>query len=102
MGGSFLVTDNPTIAQQHMAKAYGIAATGAPPMSVPHLDTRVLDGKRVILFGPFATFSTKFLKEGSYLDLFSSMTTHNLWPMTKVGIDQFDLVQYLAGQLMHK
>jgi len=100
VGGSFLVTDNPTIAQQHMAKAYGIAATGAPPMSVPHLDTRVLDGKRVILFGPFATFSTKFLKEGSYLDLFSSMTTHNLWPMTKVGIDQFDLVQYLAGQLM--
>lgn len=100
VGGSFLVTDNPTIAQQHMAKAYGIAATGAPPMSVPHLDTRVLDGKRVILFGPFATFSTKFLKEGSYLDLFSSMTTHNLWPMTKVGFDQFDLVQYLAGQLM--
>ncbi|MEG5262849.1 malate dehydrogenase (quinone) [Pseudomonas sp. JDS28PS106] len=100
VGGSFLVTENPTIAQQHMAKAYGIASTGAPPMSVPHLDTRVLDGKRVILFGPFATFSTKFLKEGSYLDLFASMTTHNFWPMTKVGIDQFDLVQYLAGQLM--
>jgi malate dehydrogenase (quinone) len=100
VGGSFLVTENPTIAEQHMAKAYGIASTGAPPMSVPHLDTRVLDGKRVILFGPFATFSTKFLKEGSYLDLFASVTTHNVWPMTKVGIDQFDLVQYLAGQLM--
>ena len=100
VGGSFLVTENPTIAMQHMAKAYGIASTGAPPMSVPHLDTRVLDGKRVILFGPFATFSTKFLKEGSYLDLFASMTTHNFWPMTKVGLDQFDLVQYLAGQLM--
>jgi malate dehydrogenase (quinone) len=100
VGGSFLVTENPTIAQQHMAKAYGIASTGAPPMSVPHLDTRVLDGKRVILFGPFATFSTKFLKEGSYLDLFGSTTTHNFWAMTKVGIDQFDLVQYLAGQLM--
>lgn len=100
VGGSFLVTENPTVAQQHMAKAYGIASTGAPPMSVPHLDTRVLDGKRVILFGPFATFSTKFLKEGSYLDLFGSTTTHNFWAMTKVGIDQFDLVQYLAGQLM--
>jgi malate dehydrogenase (quinone) len=100
VGGSFLVTENPTIAEQHMAKAYGIASTGAPPMSVPHLDTRVLDGKRVILFGPFATFSTKFLKEGSYLDLFASVTTHNVWPMTKVGFDQFDLVQYLAGQLM--
>ncbi|TWI56703.1 malate dehydrogenase (quinone) [Pseudomonas duriflava] len=100
VGGSFLVTENATIAEQHMAKAYGIASTGAPPMSVPHLDTRVLDGKRVILFGPFATFSTKFLKDGSYLDLFSSMTTHNFWPMTKVGIDQYPLVEYLAGQLM--
>lgn len=100
VGGSFLVTENPTIVERHMAKAYGIASTGAPPMSVPHLDTRVLDGKRVILFGPFATFSTKFLKQGSYLDLFGSMTLHNVWPMTKVGVDQFDLVQYLAGQLM--
>ena len=100
VGGSFLVTDNPSIAEQHMAKAYGIASTGAPPMSVPHLDTRVLDGKRVILFGPFATFSSKFLKEGSYFDLFGSMTLHNLWPMTKVGLDQFDLVQYLVGQVL--
>ena len=100
VGGSFLVTENPTIAMQHMAKAYGIASTGAPPMSVPHLDTRVLDGKRVILFGPFATFSTKFLKNGSYLDLLSSTTTHNVWPMTKVGVDQYPLVEYLAGQLM--
>ncbi|NQD77851.1 malate dehydrogenase (quinone), partial [Pseudomonas sp. CM27] len=100
VGGSFLVTENPTVAMQHMAKAYGIASTGAPPMSVPHLDTRVLDGKRVILFGPFATFSTKFLKNGSYLDLLSSTTTHNVWPMTKVGIDQYPLVEYLAGQLM--
>ncbi|WP_282877002.1 malate:quinone oxidoreductase [Pseudomonas peli] len=83
-----------------MAKAYGIASIGAPPMSVPHLDTRVLDGKRVILFGPFATFSTKFLKEGSYLDLLTSTTTHNVWPMTKVGIEQYPLVEYLAGQLM--
>ena len=69
-------------------------------MSVPHLDTRVLDGKRVILFGPFATFSTKFLKEGSYLDLLTSTTTHNIWPMTKVGIREYPLVEYLAGQLM--
>jgi len=100
VGGSFLVTDNPTIAEQHLAKAYGKASVGAPPMSVPHLDTRVLDGKRVILFGPFATFSTKFLKEGSYLDLLTSTTTHNIWPMTKVGIKEYPLVEYLAGQLM--
>jgi len=100
VGGSFLVTENTEIAQRHMAKAYGIASTGAPPMSVPHLDTRVLDGKRVILFGPFATFSTKFLKEGSYFDLPASTTLHNLWPMVRVGVREFDLVQYLAGQLM--
>ena len=100
VGGSFLVTDNPTIAEQHLAKAYGKASVGAPPMSVPHLDTRVLDGKRVILFGPFATFSTKFLKEGSYLDLLTSTTTHNIWPMTKVGIREYPLVEYLAGHLM--
>ncbi|QCY11971.1 malate dehydrogenase (quinone) [Pseudomonas sp. MPC6] len=100
VGGSFLVTENPTLAEQHLAKAYGKASVGAPPMSVPHLDTRVLDGKRVILFGPFATFSTKFLKEGSYLDLLSTTTTHNVWPMTKVGIKEYPLVEYLAGQLM--
>ncbi|QJI30121.1 malate dehydrogenase (quinone) [Pseudomonas sp. ADAK18] len=100
VGGSFLVTENPTVAEQHLAKAYGKASVGAPPMSVPHLDTRVLDGKRVILFGPFATFSTKFLKEGSYLDLLTSTTTHNIWPMTKVGIREYPLVEYLAGQLM--
>ena len=100
VGGSFLVTDNPTIAEQHLAKAYGKASVGAPPMSVPHLDTRVLDGKRVILFGPFATFSTKFLKEGSYLDLLTSTTTHNIWPMTRVGVREYPLVEYLAGQLM--
>ncbi|MBC2657839.1 malate dehydrogenase (quinone) [Pseudomonas sp. MSSRFD41] len=100
VGGSFLVTDNASVAEQHLAKAYGKASVGAPPMSVPHLDTRVLDGKRVILFGPFATFSTKFLKEGSYFDLLTSTTTHNIWPMTKVGIEQYPLVEYLAGQLM--
>src|SRR5450830_2068512 len=100
VGDSFLVTDNQDIALKHMAKAYGIASTGAPPMSVPHLDTRVLDGKRLILFGPFATFSTKFLKEGSYLDLLTSTTTHNIWPMTRVGVREYPLVEYLAGQLM--
>ena len=100
VGGSFLVTDNPTIAQQHLAKAYGKASVGAPPMSVPHLDTRMLDGKRVILFGPFATFSTKFLKQGSYLDLLTSTNTHNAWPMVRVGVAEYPLVEYLAGQLM--
>lgn len=100
VGGSFLVCDNPEIVNQHLAKAYGQAETGAPPMSVPHLDTRVFDGKRHILFGPFATFSTKFLKDGSLFDLPSTITLDNIWPMAKVGTDEFSLVQYLAGQLM--
>lgn len=100
VGGSFLVTDKPQIAHRHLAKVYGKAATGSPPMSVPHLDTRYLDGKQVLLFGPFATFSTKFLKEGSYFDLPASVTLDNFRPMLSVGWDNFDLVEYLAGQLM--
>lgn len=100
VGGSFLVTENPDIVNRHLAKAYGKASVGSPPMSVPHLDTRVIDGKRIILFGPFATFSTKFLKNGSYMDLFGSTTSHNVMPMLHVGVDEFPLVQYLADQLM--
>lgn len=100
VGGSFLVTDKPEIASRHLAKAYGKASVGSPPMSVPHLDTRVLDGKKVLLFGPFATFSTKFLKEGSYFDLIRSASVNNVVPMMHVGVDEFALVQYLGGQLM--
>lgn len=99
VGGSFLVTENPAVAKRHAAKVYGKAAVGSPPMSVPHLDTRFLDGKQVLLFGPFATFSTKFLKEGSYFDLPRSVTIDNFRSMVSVGWDEFELVEYLAGQL---
>jgi len=100
VGGEFLVTDNPAVVQRHLAKVYGKASVGAPPMSVPHLDTRMLDGKRVLLFGPFATFSTKYLKNGSLWDMFGATTTSNFMPMVHVGLDNFDLVKYLIGQLM--
>ncbi|MBT0721997.1 malate dehydrogenase (quinone) [Rosenbergiella collisarenosi] len=100
VGGSFLVTENPTLVQQHLAKVYGKASVGAPPMSVPHVDTRVLDGKQVLLFGPFATFSTKFLKQGSLLDMFGSMTPNNIVPMMQVGARNFGLVKYLIGQVL--
>lgn len=100
VGGQFLVTRNPALAAQHTAKVYGQAAVGAPPMSVPHLDTRYIDGEKVLLFGPFATFSTRFLKEGSLWDLFGSVRTHNIWPMTRAGLANFDLTRYLIGQLM--
>ncbi len=100
VGGSFLVTENQEVVKRHLAKVYGKAAVGAPPMSVPHLDTRMLDGKQVLLFGPFATFSTRFLKSGSLLDMFGAMNGSNLLPMARVGIDNVDLVKYLVGQVL--
>ncbi|MGC1036781.1 malate dehydrogenase (quinone) [Pantoea agglomerans] len=100
VGGSFLVTENPQVVAQHMAKVYGKASVGAPPMSVPHVDTRVLDGKQVLLFGPFATFSTKFLKQGSLMDMFTSLNSSNMLPMVKVGLKSFDLVKYLMDQVL--
>ncbi|MGG2399704.1 malate dehydrogenase (quinone) [Pseudomonas sp. SH1-B] len=100
VGGQFLVTRNQDVVAQHLAKVYGKASVGSPPMSVPHLDTRVIDGETVLLFGPFATFSTKFLKNGSLLDMFSAMTTDNFLPMVNAGIDNWSLSTYLMGQLM--
>ncbi|WP_413530034.1 malate dehydrogenase (quinone) [Rahnella inusitata] len=100
VGGEFLVTENPDVVKRHLAKVYGKASVGSPPMSVPHLDTRILDGKQVLLFGPFATFSSKFLKNGSLWDLFGSVNFSNIMPMTHVGIDNFDLVKYLVSQVM--
>ncbi|URL88764.1 malate dehydrogenase (quinone) [Erwinia amylovora] len=100
VGGSFLVSEDPEVTKAHTEKVYGQASVGAPPMSVPHLDARFIDGKRVVLFGPFATFSTKFLKNGSLFDLLSTTTTSNVMPMTHVGLDNFDLVKYLVGQVM--
>lgn len=100
VGGSFLVTENQEVVKRHLAKVYGKASVGAPPMSVPHLDARVLDGKQVLLFGPFATFSTRYLKNGSLWDMFGSITASNIVPMLHVGKDNLDLVKYLVGQLM--
>lgn len=98
VGGQFLAIENPELAARHDVKAYGIASTGSPPMSVPHLDARKLDGKPVVLFGPFALATTKFLKHGSWWDLFSSVNHDNLMGMLHVGIHNLDLVQYLMQQ----
>ena len=100
VGGSFLVSETSDVADKHSQKVYGQASVGAPPMSVPHLDSRNLDGKHVVLFGPFATFSTKFLKDGSYFDLLSSTTFSNIMPMLNVGWNNVNLIQYLMGQVM--
>jgi malate dehydrogenase (quinone) len=99
VGGQFLVTENPEITSRHLAKVYGLAETGSPPMSVPHLDTRVLDGKTVLLFGPFATWSSKFLKYGSYFDQVEATTLSNVVPQLQVGMHEFALVKYLVQQL---
>jgi len=98
VGGQFLAFQGQDLAARHRVKAYGMAETGSPPMSVPHLDARKLDGKPVVLFGPFALYSTKFLKHGSWFDLYSSVTHNNVGPMLEVGKDNLDLVKYLMQQ----
>lgn len=100
VSGQFLRCKNPDIIARHGAKVYGKASVGAPPMSVPHLDTRMIDGKRALLFGPYAGFSTRFLKKGSLLDLPKSVKTGNILPMLAVARDNWDLTRYLIQQVM--
>lgn len=99
ISGEFLRTTNPDIVKQHQAKVYGKASVGAPPMSVPHLDTRVVDGETSLLFGPYAGFTPKFLKAGSWLDLPASIRWHNIGTMLQVGLRNLDLVKYLFGEV---
>ena len=99
VSGQWLRCTNEAVINQHHAKVYGKAAEGTPPMSVPHLDARMIDGKPELLFGPFAGFSTKFLKHGSYLDLFKSLEMSNIIPMLKAGWDNIPLTQYLIDQV---
>ncbi|MEX3565962.1 malate:quinone oxidoreductase [Micrococcus endophyticus] len=100
VSGQFLRCTDESVVNRHMAKVYGQAAVGAPPMSVPHLDTRFVNGKRSLLFGPYAGFSTNFLKTGSYLDLPLSIRPHNLTTMLDVAKDNMDLTKYLVTEVV--
>ena len=98
VSGQWLICNNPDVVRQHYAKVYGKAAVGAPPMSVPHLDTRIINGQPALLFGPFAGFTTKFLKQGSSLDLAKSLKTDNMKAMLGVGKNNIDLTKYLINE----
>lgn len=100
VSGLFMVCNNPDVVEKHQAKVYGKAKVGAPPMSVPHLDTRYIDNKKSLLFGPFAGFSPKFLKTGSYLDLIRSVKPHNVVNMIGAGVKNFSLTKYLIQQVL--
>ncbi|WP_460700212.1 malate dehydrogenase (quinone) [Nocardia thraciensis] len=100
VSGQFLRCTNPELIQQHNAKVYGKAAVGAPPMSVPHLDTRVINGRAGLLFGPYAGWTPKFLKDGKLTDLVKSVRAGNLTPMLGVGVTELGLVKYLVSELL--
>jgi malate dehydrogenase (quinone) len=99
VSGQWLKCVNPAIIQQHNAKVYGKAPVGSPPMSVPHLDTRIIKEKKELLFGPYAGFTTKFLKEGSVFDLVSSVRLSNIKPMVLAGVHNIPLTKYLIDQV---
>jgi malate dehydrogenase (quinone) len=100
VSGIWLRCDVDSVSERHHAKVYGKAAHGSPPMSVPHLDTRIIGGKRSLLFGPYAGFSTKFLKHGSYGDLFESLRPANILPLLDVARNNWQLSEYLIGQVL--
>jgi malate dehydrogenase (quinone) len=99
VSGQWLRCNNREIIEKHDAKVYGTAAVGAPPMSVPHLDTRFIQGKKELLFGPYAGFTTKFLKQGSFFDLPLSIKLSNIRPMLAAGIKNLPLTKYLLDQV---
>ncbi|TGL61190.1 malate:quinone oxidoreductase [Leptospira ognonensis] len=100
VSGQWLRCKNREVIEAHFAKVYGKASVGSPPMSVPHLDTRIMEGRKELLFGPYAGFTTKFLKKGSYFDLAKSLELGNIFPMLSAGMHNLPLTKYLIGQAM--
>jgi malate dehydrogenase (quinone) len=100
VSGQWLRCSNRSVIERHRAKVYGKAEVGAPPMSVPHLDSRWIDGEQHLLFGPYAGFTTRFLKQGSFLDLLGSIGIRNVLPVMRAGVENYELTEYLLGQAM--
>jgi malate dehydrogenase (quinone) len=100
VSGVWLRCDVDAVSHRHHAKVYGKASDGSPPLTVPHLDTRIIGGKHSLLFGPYAGFSTRFLKHGALGDLFTSLTFDNIVPLLDVARDNFGWAEYLIGQVL--
>lgn len=99
VSGKFFRCTAEDVVSQHNAKVYGQASVGAPPMSVPHLDTRYVGGKRSLMFGPYGGFSTNFLKHSSLLDLPLSVRPGNIVPMLAVAVQNLGLLKYLISEI---
>jgi malate dehydrogenase (quinone) len=98
VNGQWLICEDPKIVAMHESKVYGKAEIGSPPMSMPHLDLRIIDGKKIIMFGPFASFTFKFLISGSFFDLVRSIKLHNLKTLFIIFFKEWALLKYLIKQ----
>lgn len=100
ISGEFLVCKNPDVVIQHEAKVYGKEPDGTPPMTVPHLDRRYIEGKSTLLFGPFAGIGPKFLKKGSNMDFFKSIKPDNMLTLLAAAAKNTSLVKYSVEQVL--
>jgi len=99
VSGQWLICEDPQVVWRHQAKVYGKPEIGSPPMSVPHLDTRIINNKKVLLFGPYAGFSTKFLKFGHWTDFFKSLKLSNIFVILSAGLKNLGLSKYLFSEV---
>ncbi|XZE19233.1 malate:quinone oxidoreductase [Pirellulaceae bacterium SH449] len=99
IGGQWLICDEPSICARHESKVYGATPPSAPSLGAGHLDIRRLNGQRQLLFGPFASWTTRFLKQtGSWSDLLRSVRLDNVTTLVRAGVHNSSMVRYLINQ----